>query len=107
MANKESVADHLLTNPCGGGPRVPETGMVYFWGDPSRKIKIGTTSRPAGRHRELRSTTGLPGKMLATVHGGTDLEQAYHRRFAEWRQRGEWFSPAPAILAEIERLCAN
>ena len=104
MVNEASVAVQTRTIAGPSGPRVPETGKVYFWGHPERRIKIGATVRISNRHRELRSTTGVPGKMLATVEGGNDLEQAYHIRFAEHRLHGEWFAPHPDLLAEIERL---
>lgn len=33
-------------------------------------------------------------------------ERAYHERFMKHHLRGDWFSPHPDILAEIERLNA-
>jgi len=88
-------------------PRIPRgLGVVYFFGNSKRRIKIGHTTNPEVRLRTLRYQFGLPCQgFLATVPGGQDLEASYHERFDEHRLgRQEWFSPHPDILAEIERL---
>lgn len=91
-----------------GDHTYPEDGgIVYFFGWPNRRIKIGHTIHPAMRRRTLRWEHGVYANFLATTKGGRDLERAYHERFAEHRHgKSEWFDPAPEILAEIERLTA-
>lgn len=86
-----------------------EPGVVYFWGSPSHRIKIGFTVQPDMRLRTLRYQFGcIANSFLATVDGTMDLEREYHRRFAEHRQgKSEWFAPHPDILAEIERLATS
>lgn len=102
MANETKLADHLLTTR---GPWVDADGYCYFWGVPSRRIKIGSTSNPRLRERTLRYQYNLPCiSFLAVMTGGSAVEAAYHARFAEHRIEGEWFHPAPEILAEIARL---
>lgn len=79
------------------------TPHVYFITS-GTAIKIGTSRHPARRLAVMQ--TGHPGKLelLATCEGDAKVERAYHQRFAVFRQGGEWFAPAPEILAEIARL---
>lgn len=79
------------------------TTAVYFIRSP-QGIKIGVSNNPEGRLRVLQTSHTEPLELLAFIEGGKDLESEYHERFAEHRIRGEWFSPHPNILAEIERL---
>ena len=83
-----------------------EEGIVYFWGIPARRIKIGFTMQPTLRLRTLRYQFGpLANDFLAALAGTQEDERAYHERFAEHRQgKSEWFDPHPDIIAEIERL---
>lgn len=105
MVNKRAVADHSRTTP---GQWVPDEGFCYFWGSPSRSIKIGATAHLNARLRALRYQFGLPCiSFLAVVVGGSKVEAHYHEQFATHRVRGEWFNPHPDILAEIERLQAH
>lgn len=77
---------------------------VYFIRAAGGPIKIGKANRPESRLKELQTGHHAKLEIAATCPGGLDVEQAYHKRFAEFREHGEWFSPHPEILAEIERL---
>jgi hypothetical protein len=66
-------------------------------------IKIGRSREPNERMKQLQAATGNPHELLATLRGGEN-ESAYHSIFTEHRLYGEWFAPAPEILAEIDRL---
>lgn len=89
----------------GAGPWVPEDGACYFWGLVGRRIKIGATVRLSSRLRELRYQNQLPCvPYLAVTTGGSRQEREYHDRFRAFHINGDWFSPAPEILAEIARL---
>lgn len=81
-----------------------DRSAVYFVGGDIGAIKIGISIDLPKRLASLNSHSPIPLKALATVRGGRKEEKAYHRRFAAHRLHGEWFSPAPEILAEIERL---
>lgn len=80
------------------------TSVVYFIGDPAVAIKIGFSVDFPSRLRNIQSCSPIPLQTLATVHGGERVEAIYHAKFAAHRLHGEWFTPAPDILAEIERL---
>lgn len=86
-----------------------EEGVVYFWGNVNRRIKIGFTAQPDLRLRTLRYQFGpMASSFLVTVDGTAEDERAYHKRFAEHRHgKSEWFAPHPDILAEIDRLIAE
>ena len=84
--------------------QIPQIGTIYFVGPADGPIKIGYASRLEFRLKDLRTMNALPLVLHATVQGPAALEREYHRRFAASRLHGEWFSPHPDILAEIERL---
>ena len=72
-------------------------------------IKIGTSA-----HAYTRAH-GLGARLLATEPGDAAVEHARHRKFAAWNaadeasrrgyhNSGEWFHPAPNLLAHIKTL---
>lgn len=83
-------------------PRKRQKGFVYFLraGD---FVKIGFTSHPTGRARELQ--TGLPGGIdfIVAVSGSREDEQRLHGELSMHHVRGEWFRAVPAVLATITR----
>lgn len=84
--------------------RKPE--RIYFIAGRGGAIKIGYSRDPKARMRAHQTSHPEPLRLIATVHGGRDLEAEYHRRFAEHRVNGEWFKPAPELLAEIRQIIA-
>lgn len=83
--------------------------QVYFIQSSSGAIKIGVASNPVQRLRTLQTAHAEPLTLLCAVLGGAMCEERYHYQFRDHRLIGEWFSPAPELLAEIERLttCAE
>lgn len=77
---------------------------AYFVRAETGLIKIGVAADVAKRVSALRTSSPVPLELLAQTRGGRELEADYHERFAAHRSHGEWFAPAPAILAEIARL---
>lgn len=78
--------------------------ICYFIGSQTGPIKIGWTRDVKKRLRTLQ--TGHPFKLeiLATTTGGEIAEARYHVKFADYRLKGEWFTPCQAIRSEIRRL---
>jgi hypothetical protein len=69
-------------------------------------IKIGSTSYPVGR-RVATMQTGCPEllrPLLVIPNGSYGLEGCFHRRFAQYRVRGEWFQYEPRISAFIKKI---
>lgn len=83
-----------------------DNAKVYFIQTLNGEIKIGMAQDVAKRLAGLQTAHPVKLTLLAVAEGGSEQEKAYHRQFAEHRLHGEWFSPHPDILAEIERLCA-
>ena len=88
-----------------GAPSVSGERVVYFVDD-GEFIKIGFTTRDAGaRVREW--ATGNPNglKVIATivVKDGED-DRRFHRMFAEFHHRNEWFRKSAALMQAIRVL---
>jgi hypothetical protein len=71
--------------------------LVYFAENDGR-IKIGISRDPVRRARELNA------RLLVTEPGGRTREAQLHLLFAHHRIAGEWFRPAPDLLAYIEAI---
>lgn len=65
-------------------------------------IKIGTAVNPSSRLKELQGGNPRPLQLLGYFPGDARLEYRLHKHFAEWRIRGEWFSPdAPGLQRAV------
>ena len=85
--------------------RSPRT--VYFIQQGTRgPIKIGVAVDIAARIKTLQTGCAEPLRVLATVPGSQQAEHALHRQFADLRMEGEWFSPAPELIAYIKGCCS-
>lgn len=82
-------------------------GFVYFiqagnGGD----IKIGFSVSPGRRLAALQTGSAMHLSLLGVVAGPQSFELAVHTKFRAHRVKGEWFRPAPDILAFIADVCA-
>lgn len=79
------------------------TGHVYFVqvGD-AGPIKIGFSIDPVSRFSALQSGHSERLRLLKTLPGSIGFERELHRRFAEHRTNGEWFSPSVEIMAFLD-----
>lgn len=87
----------------------PEAHVVYFIqrGDDG-PIKIGHVRRPENLVRRMRALQNacaeqVVARRLIKTAPENCLEIILHARFAEHRLQGEWFSPAPEIVAYMEQ----
>lgn len=89
--------------------RMWTTGFLYF-AEPfgGGEIKIGKTSRPKQRMRQLELSTGrvMVPLLVTAAPCGLRGEKAVHRLFAAHRAHGEWFRPAAPIFDFITNLRA-
>ncbi|MEX2408862.1 MAG: GIY-YIG nuclease family protein, partial [Rhodovibrionaceae bacterium] len=76
---------------------------VYFARQGDR-VKIGHSIQPDRRLRGLETQGGVAFIEVVLVYGGRALEQRYHRRFANSRLDGEWFTVTSAIRAEMDHI---
>jgi len=67
-------------------------------------IKIGTTVSVDARLKSLQTAWPYKLLVLVDVPGDSALECELHARFAAHRMLGEWFQPAPELLAYIQEL---
>lgn len=80
---------------------------VYFIGTAAKvgaSVKIGCSSRPEDRLRQLQTASPTRLTILALVEGDELDEALYHARFRTQQLHGEWFEIDKAILREIARL---
>jgi len=104
-----NVVPLLTDDPAiGGYSRIEQAAMeqvVYFIGaGETGPIKIGIARDPQARLSTFQTGHFERLTILALTTGGRELESAYHKRFAEHRKTGEWFTRCPEIEAEIARL---
>lgn len=76
---------------------LPETGpWVYVIGAPGLPhVKIGTSTDPKARLRQLQPGSPFPLSILWSVPGGITLERHLHDRLTAYRAHGEWFDITP------------
>lgn len=104
---REEPATESHANPYqpsdGVGERGRDERPVYFIQADGGPIKIGVAAHPARRLAELQTSSPYELHLLAMMPGQGALgESALHARFEHRRMRGEWFAPAPDLLAYIE-----
>lgn len=90
---------------CARIERAASRQFVYFLqiGD---RVKIGTSSKPLIRVREIAASLPGPVKRVVIVEGGRRDELRLHDRFKAYRTGGEWFVASRPILLTIGR-CAS
>jgi len=66
-------------------------------------IKIGVAKDVKSRFQELQRMSPEPLRLLVSIPGGYSKETELHTLFREAHSHGEWFFPAPALLAYIAK----
>jgi hypothetical protein len=86
---------------------IPGCPMVYFFQNrQTKEIKIGYSDDVEQRIKTLQTGSNARLVLLGTTLGDLEMERNLHLVFAEHRTWGEWFSPDPEMLNEIEYLCS-
>lgn len=87
---------------CKRYSRLKDSGLVYFIqaGDDG-PVKVGRSADPRDRLMQLQTSHFAVLHLRAVVAGGPRLEGELHRRLRDHRLLGEWFSPAPEVLAAM------
>lgn len=102
------VAEHIaqrrarLERAAEPEPAPTDDRYVYFIQAENGLIKIGVSNDPAARIRALQTGSPIELTLLGVVPGaGRQTEAQLHEQFAAHRTRGEWFHPAPQLIAQI------
>ena len=70
-------------------------------------VKIGSARNPARRIADLQCGSPVHLTVLGVMPGDLDFERELHKRWAEHRLRGEWFSLTPEIRQFIKQNCSK
>lgn len=82
--------------------------IVYFL-DAGEFVKIGFTGREVDtRVGELQTGNPQPLKIIGSIMVGDGVDdETFHKRFAMYHHRGEFFKKTPALLSAIHDLIAK
>lgn len=80
--------------------------QVYFVQDGAGMVKIGYAKNVTSRYANLQAANASELKMLVWAPGDSVAEERLHSAFARHRRQGEWFEPAPDLMAYIAELKA-
>jgi hypothetical protein len=66
-------------------------------------VKIGVSDSPSSRLLGIQTGNPWPLEIVGMIVGGTGVETALHKRFANYRVSGEWFH----LAAEVRQFIAD
>jgi hypothetical protein len=76
--------------------------VTYFIQSPEGgPIKIGVSSTPRRRLKQLQTGSPVPLEIVGLIDG--NVEDELHRQFAQCRKHGEWFDPTPELISYIQQ----
>jgi hypothetical protein len=104
---RKEIEEQEICN-CDNLTRKKFKGFIYFFqGQSGGAIKIGYSSSPEKRLKELQ--TGYPDalKILLMIPGDEKTERIIHRQLKEFRLKGEWFKPDRYVVDKIKELKAR
>lgn len=99
--NERRYRDALYATEIDPKPLSGE-GEVYFVAT-GTEVKIGVAKDPLARMATLQIGSAATLRLLGSMFGGADLERVLHRRFAQYRIRGEWYRLEGALAAFIAK----
>jgi Meiotically up-regulated gene 113 len=81
---------------------------IYVVKRPDRRlVKIGVTDNVHRRVKSLQTAAGCELELLLSFPGEREDEQLLHKEFAEYRQRGEWFTYARPLALWVHEKRLN
>lgn len=80
------------------------TGFVYVLKMEPGPYKIGWSTDPERRFKEVRHWAPEPMSLVGFVAGTEQDEMAVHTALANHNTRGEWFKDCPEVAAFVVRL---
>lgn len=108
VSDRQPVPAHpeLIVVPLDPRARSREYGTIYFISD-GEFIKIGFAEDWHSRLKDLQVANARRLTPLLVLEGGGRMEKHLHWLFRAYRVAGEWFRPAPELLAYIEERKAD
>lgn len=95
--------DHLTDQEAMDLARSIVGGCVYFVGTREHgMVKIGVTHMLADRFGEIQACSPVKLEVLSYRLGDRMMEANYHRKFAAYREHGEWFRLEGELAEYIE-----
>jgi len=97
---KRVIPDNIITSP-DFSQYVGKNFVYFIQAAQLGLIKIGFSSNVPKRLLSLK--TGCPDDLviLKIIPGGQEIERILHKKFADIRVKGEWFSPTKELMAFI------
>lgn len=77
-------------------------GYVYFF-RAGNTVKIGFSNSLQERNRSLQTACPEQAFIAHVVKGSMTTERQFHRRFSEYRVKGEWFELRGRLAKYLER----
>jgi len=100
----EDFEDVRLRRMMTGREVQPGRCVYFLQARPMSLIKIGSSSDPIKRVRDLRRTSPEPLNVIRIIWGDYTSERILHGKFDEERQHGEWFSPSFRLTSFIHSI---
>ena len=69
-------------------------------------VKIGRSTNLRSRFKSLQTGSADAARIVKIIPGGQRREKEFHKRFAEYRIRGEWFDLRGALAKYLE-MCVH
>lgn len=82
-------------------PKIVGHGHVYFL-RAGNVVKIGHSTNLRSRFKSLKTGIAEDARVVKIMPGGRNREREFHKRFAEYRLRGEWFDLRGALAKYLE-----
>lgn len=79
--------------------------MIYFIRDTSSDfVKIGYSYEPENRLKQLQTGSVARLEIIVVIPGDMTEEKALHKKFIDYRVRGEWYRYEGALAVYIDNL---
>lgn len=98
--SKRIIPDNIIANP-DFSQYVGKDFVYFIQASQLGLVKIGFSSNVPKRLLSLK--TGCPDNLviLKIIPGGQERERVLHKKFADIRVKGEWFSPSDELMSFI------
>jgi hypothetical protein len=82
----------------------PPDSLYLIISEPSKLLKIGISSNPLKRAKDISLASTLPTKVLYSFNGLSHLEKELKLKYKNLNIGGEWFNYSEEIVKEFQNL---